>query len=61
MGPLVRIVLRYGVGAVVGYQIGNNLAADPDVVSVVTVVASAAAGFVTEGFYALAKRLGWKT
>lgn len=61
MGPFVRIVLRYGVGAILGYQIGSNLAADPDVVMVATTVASALVGLATEGFYALAKRLGWKT
>lgn len=61
MGPIIRIVLRYGVGAVLGYQIGSNLAADPDVVAVATVAATAVIGAVTEGFYMLAKRLGWKT
>jgi len=61
MGPLVRIVLRYGVGAVVGYQLGNQLAADPDVISVLTVAATAIVGLATEGFYMLARRMGWKT
>lgn len=61
MGPFVRIVLRYGVGAVLGYQIGAQLAADPDVIAVATAVAAAAVGVVTEGAYMLAKRLGWRT
>lgn len=61
MGPIIRIVLRYGVGAVLGYQIGNHLAADPDVVAVGTVVGTAVVGIATEGFYALARRWGWQT
>lgn len=61
MGPYVRIILRYGVGAVLGYQVGAQLAADPDVIAVATAVAAAAVGVVTEGAYALAKRLGWRT
>lgn len=61
MGPLVRIILRYGVGAVIGYEISSQLASDPDVIAVATVAATALVGLVTEGFYYLAKRWGWKT
>lgn len=61
MGPFVRIVLRYGVGGVVGYEIGTRLASDPDVVVVGTMAATVAVGACTEGFYLLAKRLGWRT
>lgn len=61
MGPFIRIALRYGVGGIIGYEAGSLLAADPDVVAIATVGATAAVGFVTEGFYLLAKRLGWKT
>lgn len=59
MGPFVRILLRYGVGAVVGYQIADQLSNDPDVVTVSTVAATALVGAVTEGFYFLARRFGW--
>ncbi len=61
MGPLVRIILRYGVGGFVGYQIGNQLASDPDVVFVASAVAASIIGGGTECFYYLAKRYGWKT
>lgn len=61
MGPLIRIILRYGVGAVIGYEVGNQLASDPDVIAVATVAATAVVGVATEGFYYLAKRWGWKT
>lgn len=58
-GPLARIILRYVVGAgLAGSQtIGDQLAADPDLVFYV----SLGAGAVVEGAYALAKRKGWAT
>ncbi|WP_144223594.1 hypothetical protein [Mesorhizobium amorphae] len=60
MGPYVRILLRYGVGAVIGYQLGDQLSNDPDVVTVATVLATAAVGVGTEFAYHLARRFGWK-
>lgn len=61
MGPFVRIVLRYGVGAAIGYEFGATLASDPDVVAVATAVTAAIVGAATECFYALAKKYGWAT
>lgn len=61
MGPFIRIALRYGVGALVGYEVGAQLSTDPDVVAVSTVVAATVVGAITEAFYALAKRFGWHT
>lgn len=61
MGPFVRIALRYGVGGIVGYEVGSQLAADPDVIAVTTAVTAMAVGFLTEGFYWLAKKYGWRT
>lgn len=61
MGPYIRIALRYGVGAVVGFHVGEQLASDPDVVAVTTAAAAAAVGLATEGFYLIAKKLGWRT
>lgn len=61
MGPLIRILLRYGVGAVIGYEVGNQFASDPDVVAVATVAAASIAGIVTEYFYIIAKKFGWRT
>src|SRR5690606_9973293 len=58
MGPFIRIALRYGVGGLVGFEVGNQLASDPDIVAVSTVVAATIVGFVTESFYALAKKYG---
>lgn len=61
MGPFIRIALRYGVGAVIGYQIGDQLASDPDVVAVATAGAAAIVGVATEWAYALARKWGWRT
>lgn len=61
MGPFIRIILRYGVGAIIGYEVGTQLASDPDVVAVATVAAASIAGVVTEYFYIIAKKMGWRT
>jgi hypothetical protein len=57
--PIARIILRYLVGAGVmgSTQIGDYLAADPDLVLYLSVGVGAA----VEGVYAYAKRKGWRT
>ena len=57
--PSARIALRYVIGAAFmgSDEIGQNLAADPDLVATVAVVI----GTVVEGVYAYAKRKGWAT
>lgn len=60
MAPFIRILLRYGVGGLIGFEVGSQLASDPDVLAVATVAETAIVGLVTEGFYILAKRLGWR-
>lgn len=57
IAPIVRIVLRYGVGAVVGMEIGGMLAGDPDVVMLL----AAGVGAATEAAYVFAKKKGWTT
>lgn len=57
LAPLIRIILRYGVGAVFGMELGNLLAGDPDVV----LALAAAVGVATEVVYAYAKKKGWAT
>lgn len=57
IAPLIRIVLRYGVGAVCGMEIGQMLAGDPDVVMLL----AAGVGVATEAVYVMAKRKGWAT
>ena len=55
--PIVRIILRYAVGA--GFMgsiaIGERLSADPDLVAAGAVVL----GAIVETTYALAVRKGW--
>lgn len=60
-GAIARIILRYGVGALAGWAIGNELADDPDIAAIVTVGVSVAMGTAIEGWYWLAKRYGWRT
>lgn len=55
MAPLVRIVIRYGVGALVGMEMGDILAGDPDVIEVTLL----GIGLATEGWYWLARKYGW--
>lgn len=55
--PIVRIILRYLVGAVIGASQAEILAGDPDVVTVLAL----ALGAIVEVLYAFAKRKGWAT
>ena len=55
--PIIRIILRYGVGAILGAEVGGLLAGDPDVVLFI----AAGVGAATETAYAFAKRRGWTT
>ncbi len=57
--PLARIILRYiaGAGVMGSQQIGNQLAADPDLVLYLSLGIAAA----VEAAYAFAKRKGWAT
>lgn len=55
--PIIRIVLRYGVGLVFGMEVGSLLAGDPDVVLLV----AAGVGVATETVYTYAKKKGWTT
>lgn len=59
---MARIVARYASGALVAYgliphEVGQELAMDPDV----AIAIGAAIGALAEGFYALARKLGWTT
>lgn len=58
-GAIVRIVLRYGVGAIAGWAVGDQLSNDPDIVMVATVGATAVVGTAVETWYVFAKKMGW--
>ena len=57
--PIARIILRYlvGAGLMGSQQIGDMIAADPDLV----LTLSLALGAAVEGAYAWAKRKGGRT
>lgn len=61
-GPFARILLRYGIGALMAYgmigeELGTQIIADPDLV----ILLAALLGALVEGFYVIAKRKGWAT
>lgn len=53
--PIARIIIRYIVGLVIGADMADTLAGDPDVVTVCALALGAACEFA----YALAVRRGW--
>jgi len=55
--PIARIILRYGVGLVIGTAQADMLAGDPDVVTMVAL----GIGAIVEVGYAIAKRRGGAT
>jgi len=54
--PIIRILLRYGIGALAGWQVGDTLAADSDIVDLISAGIAVAAAVVTERWYAYAKK-----
>jgi hypothetical protein len=56
-GPLARIVMRYGIGYVIGSETGEALAMDPELVNLLALGLAA----VVEIFYGFAKKKGWAT
>lgn len=66
MGALIRVILRYGVGTVIGYEMGSRFANDPDVVTVIGEMAhafvpivSVIVGAAVEWTWRKAKKFGW--
>lgn len=57
--PIIRIILRYVIGAAFmgSHQIGERLAADPDLVAMGALGLAA----LVESGYTLAKKKGWAT
>ena len=53
--PIARIVVRYAVGGVIGFDAADIIAGDPEVMSMIAI----AIGAATEGLYALAVKNGW--
>jgi hypothetical protein len=59
--PIVRILLRYGVGALAGWQVGDMLAGDRDVVDALAAGAALIGALVVEWWYRRAKATGGAT
>ena len=54
-GPIARIIIRYGVGLVLGANAGDIAVGNPDLVTVM----AGAIGAANEIIYTFAKRKGW--
>ena len=66
MDVVIRIGLRYLAGFLIakGFlmpDLGDALQKDPEVLAALQVVAGLAVGAISEGWYWLAKKLGWRT
>lgn len=59
--PLIRIALRYGVGLLAGWQVGDMLAGDRDVVDALAAGVAVVAAAATEWWYRRAKQTGGAT
>lgn len=60
--PIIRIVLRYVIGAWFSTSLGAALVNDPDVMTLVdAVIAPLIATALTEFWYWLARKVGWAT
>jgi len=55
--PVIRVALRYGVGAVVSWEFGEMLAGDTDIVLAI----AALVGLLTEAWWAYARKHGRAT
>lgn len=56
-GPAIRILLRYGVGYVVGSETGEAMAMDAELVNMLAI----GVAVLVESVYAYAKKRGWAT
>lgn len=64
-GPIIRIALRYVAGALVVKGVlqaedAQAIAGDQDLIDMLTVLAGLGIGVLTEWWYWLASKFGWK-
>lgn len=63
LGPVIRILLRYGIGILIGYgllsEATRGLAEDPDAVFLIEMAAYFLLAVFVEVWYGLAKKYGW--
>lgn len=70
MGPILRNLARYSLGAALGYlvakgyisrELADSLANDPEVLAAIQYGSVAIGASIVEVIYALAKKRGWAT
>jgi hypothetical protein len=66
MSAYTRILLRYLAGylvlkAIIPADLGTAIASDPDLALAMEAAVGTAAAAAVEGWYFLARRMGWKT
>mgnify|MGYP001800073647 CR=1 FL=1 len=61
LAPIARIIIRYGVGAFLGAEVGEILATDPDVINYTALAIGAGVAAINEYLYSLAVKHGWAT
>jgi len=66
MGPIIRIFLRYATFPLLYFGLireneAADLIADPEIAQWISLGLGIIAPFISEGWYAIAKRLGWRT
>lgn len=59
IGPLARIIIRYGLGAIAGASIADVVLKDVDLMNIFGMVIAAIGSWGVERLYAIAKRRGW--
>lgn len=66
MTPYLRILLRYAAGflvarGILGQDMADLVAGDPEIIAMLEIGAGIAIAAIVEGWYRLAKRMGWTT
>lgn len=65
MDVIARIVLRYGIGFILGYALPaeaiQQFTTDPEIIQWTQLGLAAVAAGAVEGWYWVAKKMGWRT
>ena len=61
IGPITRIIIRYGLGAIAGAAIADTVLNDVDLMNILGFIVSAVGSWGVEHIYNIAKRRGWAT
>ena len=61
IGPVTRIIIRYGLGAIAGAAVTDTVLNDADLMNIIGIVISVVGSWAVEHIYNIAKRGGWST